>query len=1065
MIHGEKQHRQPRRRFGAFHVLIAGLLVLVGFRATAATNLFTSGQSGYNTYRIPALYETMSGVLLAFCEGRKNSSSDTGDIDTVLRRSLDGGLTWSAQQVVWSDGTNTCGNPTVVQDRTNSRIWLFLTWNNGGDTQSEISGGTSVDVRKIYSCYSDDNGATWSAPVNRFAEVQPANTRWDATGPGRGMQMVSGVPGRLIIPANGRNIQSDNHGATWSQSAWLPSGTSESQGVEIAGGVLLRNDRASGGNTSYNARIFCRSSNQGASWGALEIRQDLTCPICQASTITAEHPAGLNGRMLVFANPSSTTRDHMTIQCSLDDGATWPFSQLVYAGSSAYCCLTKVGTNNIGLLYERDSYGKITFDKFAISALVPSASTNQPPQLWDGGAGPGNESWQQPNNWSSNATPSFDSGLDVIFNAAGAANLTIAIGGNQILRSLIFNDQADGNVGIYLADNISSPATNYVLTFDAFVGNASNTVASGAAGNFTVGLGGLGSIALANDLVVTHDGSGTLTFGRPINESVAGRSLTKAGSGVLLLSQNNTYTGTTTLNVGSLRVGGDTSCGTGPLVLNGGTTFASDSGAARAPVNNVTLGGNITLGQSAGGTGALNFSGTFDLGGTTRTLTINNPGTTLSGVVSNGGLTKGGSGTLTLSGANTYTGMNTLFAGTLQLGAGGASGSLADASAIAIGPNAIFQFNRSSSDTDFPNNISGTGTILKTVGGAVEFGLTGTNTFSGLLDIQEGKIAFVGANSENGAPRVNVAIAGTLSLGGGFIGGTATIGSLSGAGRIDVAFNSGTGTRTLQVNQTIDGTFSGVMLDASSGRVLALTKIGPATLTLSGTNTCTGTTTVSSGMLIVNGVISNSAVAVKGSATLGGIGAINGPVSVESGGTLSPGASTGTLTISGSLTLDAAATVFIEVNPTNSQSDRVQGLTAATYAGTLVVSNLAGSANPPTPGQTFPIFSAVPSAAGNFAITPALTGGLAWSFNPTNGLLSVLRATGTYPTNLTYNLSNGALSLTWPASHLGWTAQSNAVSVASPSNWLDVPGSASITNLNVVPSPAWTNVFYRLRSP
>jgi autotransporter-associated beta strand protein len=607
------------------------------------------------------------------------------------------------------------------------------------------------------------------------------------------------------------------------------------------------------------------------------------------------------------------------------------------------------------------------------------------------------------------------------------------------------------------------PATNYILTFDAFVSNASNTVASGAAGNFTVGLGGLGSIALANDLVVTHDGSGTLILARPVKESVAGRSLTKAGNGVLMLNQSNTYSGTTTLEAGTLHVGADTSCGTGPLVLNGGT-FASDSGASRAPVNNVTMGGNVTLGQSSGGTGALTFTGALDLGGTTRMFTINNANTTFAGVVSNGGLTKAGSGTLTLAGVNTYTGMNALFAGTLQLGAGGASGSLADASAIAIGPNAIFQFNRSSSDTDFPNNVSGIGTILKTVGGAVEFGLTGTNTFSGLLDIQEGKIAFAGANSENGAPKVNIAAAGTLSIGGGFIGGTATIGNLSGAGRIDAAFNSGAGTRTLQVNQTTDGTFSGVMLDASSGRVLALTKIGPATLTLSGTNTCTGATTVSNGTLIVNGVISNSAVAVKGGATLGGTGAINGPVSVESGGTLSPGASTGTLTISGSLTLDPAATVFIELNTTNSQCDRVQGLTAATYAGTLVVSNLARSAAP-TLGQTFPIFSAVPSAAGNFAITPALTGGLAWSFNPTNGLLSVVPATVTYPTNLTYSLSNGTLSLSWPASHLGWIAQSNAVSVARSSNWSDVPGSSSVTNFNVVPSPAWTNVFYRLRSP
>jgi len=80
------------------------LLVLASGPADAATNLFTSGQGGYNTYRIPALCETTNGTLLAFCEGRVNSKSDTGDIDTILRRSSDGGVTWTSQQVIWSDG-------------------------------------------------------------------------------------------------------------------------------------------------------------------------------------------------------------------------------------------------------------------------------------------------------------------------------------------------------------------------------------------------------------------------------------------------------------------------------------------------------------------------------------------------------------------------------------------------------------------------------------------------------------------------------------------------------------------------------------------------------------------------------------------------------------------------------------------------------------------------------------------------------------------------------------------------------------------------------------------------
>ena len=72
--------------------------------------------------------------LLAFCEGRKKSAGDAGDIDLVLKRSMDGGKTWRPLQVVWDDGPNTCGNPCPVVDRATGTIWLLLTHNLGHDT-------------------------------------------------------------------------------------------------------------------------------------------------------------------------------------------------------------------------------------------------------------------------------------------------------------------------------------------------------------------------------------------------------------------------------------------------------------------------------------------------------------------------------------------------------------------------------------------------------------------------------------------------------------------------------------------------------------------------------------------------------------------------------------------------------------------------------------------------------------------------------------------------------------------------------------------------------------------
>src|SRR6185503_10805284 len=176
--------------FGLFH-LLAGPVCSSSWAGEGPEEspLFVAGEGGYHTYRIPSLITCSSktgrlGTVLAFCEGRKNGSGDTGDIDLLVRRSLDGGRTWLAPQVVWDDGENTCGNPCPVVERESGVIWLLLTGNLRGDTEEKIVEEKSRGTRTVWVARSADEGASWSRPIDITAQVKRPEWTWYATGPG-----------------------------------------------------------------------------------------------------------------------------------------------------------------------------------------------------------------------------------------------------------------------------------------------------------------------------------------------------------------------------------------------------------------------------------------------------------------------------------------------------------------------------------------------------------------------------------------------------------------------------------------------------------------------------------------------------------------------------------------------------------------------------------------------------------------------------------------------------------------------------------------------------------------
>lgn len=335
-------------------------------------DVFVAKADGYDTYRIPALLVSAKGTVLAFCEGRKSGRGDAGNIDLVLKRSADGGKTFSQQAIVWDDGENTCGNPCPILDRSTGFIWLLMTRNLGSDVESKIIAGTSKESRTVWVTHSEDDGITWAKPVEITAGTKKADWRWYATGPGAGIQMKSG---RMVAPCDyvtgnhegySHVIFSDDHGKTWKVGGSAGPGCNESRVVELSDGKLLLNMRNYRG-SKEKARAIATSSDGGVTWSALSHDKTLIEPICQAALIRMPG----EGKFL-FSNPASPKREKMTVRLSTDDCRTWAASKELFAGPSAYSDLAVLPDGTILCLYERgekSAYEKIALARFTAEWL------------------------------------------------------------------------------------------------------------------------------------------------------------------------------------------------------------------------------------------------------------------------------------------------------------------------------------------------------------------------------------------------------------------------------------------------------------------------------------------------------------------------------------------------------------------------------------------------------------------------------------------------------------------------------------------------------------------------
>ncbi|MGX2951103.1 exo-alpha-sialidase [Ursidibacter sp. B-7004-1] len=453
-------------------------------------SLFVSGQKEARNYRIPSLFTTKNGVVIAAIDKRNQHSADWGNIDTAIRRSFDGGKTWQDDQVILDLASQPYGSqnaaflidPLMVQDKKSGRIFMIVDMfpemqglfnfpNHGEGTGYKNIGGkqyrlltdsannhytvrengivyneesnkptdyrvvvegmqsrayqdlgdlyqgdqrlgniflntnqnnngsaplTAKRTSYLWMTHSDDDGATWSNPVDLTPQVKADWMQFMGTGPGNGIQLKNG---NLLMPVyytnnvGGLNSQSPaviistDGGQTWTRGEspidrweYNNDGTrelntsnkqmTESQIIELDNGDIKMFSR----NLKSNKVVISTSKNGGYTWQNTAYIDDILLePYSQLSVI--KYSKRINGKeIVIFANPHSATRDRVNGKVWLgevqEDGSIeWRYNTTITTGSYAYNSLTELPNGDIGLLYE-ESASNIKYVSLNLQELV-----------------------------------------------------------------------------------------------------------------------------------------------------------------------------------------------------------------------------------------------------------------------------------------------------------------------------------------------------------------------------------------------------------------------------------------------------------------------------------------------------------------------------------------------------------------------------------------------------------------------------------------------------------------------------------------------------------------------
>jgi len=314
-------------------------------------------RDGIACHRIPSIVTAPNGDLITAIDERVPSCADLRDnknINLIIRRSADNGKSWTPiERIIDYPNGQSASDPSMIVDRVTNTIFMFF---NYMDLEHE------PQIYYLKYIKSQDNGKSWSPPLDITTHISKPQWHKDFKfiTSGRGIQTRKGTLLHTLVNLDhGLHLfKSDNHGRNWQlvDIPLIPG--DESKVVELSDGSWMVNSRLNG--KGYRQKFT--STDEGKTW-ASSPDQSLVDPGCNAGIIRySPKKSTFKKGILLFVNAKhKTDRKNLTLKISTNDGKSWSAEKTIYEGPAAYAAITRLENDDLGIVFEKDDYTRITF--------------------------------------------------------------------------------------------------------------------------------------------------------------------------------------------------------------------------------------------------------------------------------------------------------------------------------------------------------------------------------------------------------------------------------------------------------------------------------------------------------------------------------------------------------------------------------------------------------------------------------------------------------------------------------------------------------------------------------